>query len=69
MQHYFLDLIHFKHTGTRTKEKLLQLIDKMNLNGKDFFLIMDNDVTIVLCGKHMTNEFGIVWNDNEFQHY
>ncbi len=62
MQHYLLDLIHFEHyyTGTRTKEKLLQLIDKMNLNGKVLSLTMDNDVTIVFCDKHMTNEFGIV---------
>src|SRR6266540_990804 len=59
MQHYLLDLIHFEHhhTDTRTKEKLLQLIDEMNLNEK------------VLCDKYMTNEFGIVWNDSEFQHY
>ena len=71
MQHYLLDLIHFKHhhTGTRTKEKLFQLIDEMNLNGKVLSFTMDNDATMVLCGKHMTNEFGIVWNDSEFQHY
>ncbi len=71
MQHYLLDLIHFEHhhTGTRTKEKLLQLIDEMNLNGKVLSLTTDNDATMVLCGKHMTNEFGIVWNDSEFQHY
>jgi len=62
MQHYLLDLIHFKHhnTGTRIKEKLFQLIDKMNLNGKILSLTMDNDATIVLYGKHMTNEFDIV---------
>ncbi len=68
MQHYLLDLIHFKHhhTGTRIKEKLLQLIDEMNLNGKVLSLTMDNDATIVLCDKYMTNEFGIVWNDSEF---
>src|SRR6266540_1584307 len=71
MQHYLLDLIHFKHyhIGIRIKEKLLQLIDEMNLNGKILFLTTDNDTTMVLCGKHMTNEFGIVWNDSEFQHY
>ncbi len=62
MQHYLLNLIHFKHhhTGTRIKEKLFQLIDKMNLNGKILSLTMDNDATIVLYGKHMTNEFDIV---------
>ena len=62
MQHYLFDLIHFEyhHTGTRTKEKLLQLIDEMNLNGKVLSLTTDNDATMVLCGKHMTNEFGIV---------
>ncbi len=62
MQHYLLDLIHFEyhHTSTRTKKKLLQLIDEMNLNGKVLSFITDNDATIVFCGKHMTNEFGIV---------
>ncbi len=62
IQHYLLDLIYFEyyHTGTRTKEKLLQLINKMNLNGKVLFLTMNNDATIVFCDKHMTNEFGIV---------
>src|SRR6266542_5913502 len=71
MQHYLLDLIHFEHhhTGTRIKEKLLQLIDEMNINGKVLYLTMDNDATMVLCDKHMTNKFGIVWNDSEFQHY
>ncbi len=71
MQHYLLDLIHFEHhyTGIRTKEKLLQLIDEMNLNGKVLSLTTDNDATMVLYGKHMTNEFGIVWNDSKFQHY
>src|SRR6266542_6575029 len=71
IQHYLLDLIHFEHhhTGTRTKEKLLQLIDKMNLNGKVLSLTTNNDATMVLCGKYMTNECGIVWNDSEFQHY
>src|SRR6266508_3152606 len=64
MQHYLLDLIHFKHhhTGIRTKEKLLQLIDEMNLNEKILSLTMDNDATIVLCDKYMTNKFGIVLN-------
>ncbi len=38
----------------------------MNLNGKILSLIMDNDATIVLYDKHMTNEFGIDWNDSEF---
>src|SRR6266542_6088700 len=68
MQHYLLDLIHFEyhHTGTRTKEKLLQLIDEMNLNGKVLSLTTDNDATMVLCDKYMTNECGIVWNDSEF---
>ncbi len=68
MQHYLLDLIHFEHyhTGTITKEKLLQLIDEMNLNGKILSLTMDNDTIIVLCSKHMTNEFGIIWNDSKF---
>ena len=62
MQHYLLDLIHFKHhhTGTRIKEKLLQLIDEMNLNGKVLSLTMDNDTIIILYGKYMTNKFGIV---------
>src|SRR6266542_6684510 len=71
MQHYLLDLIHFKHhhTDTKTKEKLLQLIDEINLNGKVLSLTMDNDATMILCDKHMTNKFGIVWNDSEFQHY
>src|SRR6266498_984573 len=41
----------------------------MNLNGKVLSLTTDNDAIIVLCNKHMTNEFGIVWNDSEFQHY
>ena len=41
----------------------------MNLNRKVLSLTMDNDVTIVFCDKHMTNEFGIVWNDSEFQYY
>ena len=68
IQHYLLDLIYFKHhyTDIRTKEKLFQLINKMNLNGKILSLIMDNDATIVLYDKHMTNEFGIDWNDSEF---
>ena len=62
MQHYLLDLIHFEHhhIGTKTKKKLLQLIDEMNLNEKILSLTMDNDATIVLYGKHMTNEFDIV---------
>ena len=38
----------------------------MNLNGKVLSFTMDNDAIIVLCGKHMTNEFGIVWNDSKF---
>ncbi len=61
MQHYLLDLIHFEyhHTGTKIKEKLLQLIDKMNLNEKILSLTTDNNATIVLYGKYMTNEFGI----------
>ncbi len=41
----------------------------MNLNEKILFLTMDNDITIVLCDKYMTNKFNIVWNDSEFQHY
>src|SRR6266498_5375579 len=41
----------------------------MNLNGKVLSLTTNNDAIIVLCGKHMTNEFGIVWNDSEFQYY
>ena len=45
------------------------MIDEINLNGKVLSLTMDNDAIIVLYGKHMTNEFGIVWNDSEFQHY
>ncbi len=62
MQHYLLDLIHFEHhhTGTRIKEKLLQLIDEMNLNGKVLSLTTDNNAIMVLCNKHMTNEFDIV---------
>ena len=32
----------------------------MNLNEKVLSLTMDNDATIVLCDKHMTNEFDIV---------
>ncbi len=62
MQHYLLDLIHFKYhyTGTRTKEKLLQLINEMNFNGKVLSLITDNDAIMILCGKHMTNKFDIV---------
>ena len=71
MQHYLLDLIHFEHhhTGARTKEKLLQLINEMNLNGKVLSLTTDNDATIILCGKSMTNEFDITWNNNEFNHF
>ncbi len=41
----------------------------MNLNEKVLSLTMNNDITMVLCDKHITNEFDIVWNDNEFQHY
>src|SRR6266498_4960049 len=41
----------------------------MNLNGKILSLITDNNATIVLYDKHITNEFDIVWNDSEFQHY
>ena len=69
MQHFLLDLIHFEHhhTGVRTKEKLLQLIDEMNLNGKILSLTTDNDATIVLYGKNMTTEFEKTWNDEEFQ--
>ena len=71
MQYYLLDLIYFEHhhTGTKIKEKLLQLINEINLNGKVLSFTTDNDATMVLCDKHMTNEFDIVWNDSEFQHY
>jgi len=71
MRYFLLDLIHFEHhhTGIRTKEKLLQLIDEMNLNGKILSLTTDNDVTMVLCGKNMTTEFEETWNDEEFQHF
>ena len=71
MRHFLLDLIHFEHhhTGVRTKEKLLQLIDEMNLNGKILSLTTDNDATMVLCGKNMITEFGETWNDKEFQHF
>ena len=71
MRHFLLDLIHFEHhhTGIKTKEKLLQLIDEMNLNGKILSLTTDNDATMVLCGKNMITEFGETWNDKEFQHF
>ena len=41
----------------------------MNLNGKILSLTMDNDATMVLCGKNMTTEFEETWNDKEFQHF
>ena len=71
MQHYLLDLIHFEHhhTGARTKEKLLQLINEMNFNKKVLSLTIDNDATMILCDKSMTNEFDITWNNNEFNHF
>ncbi len=62
MQYYLFDLIYFKHyyTDTRIKEKLYQLIDKINLNEKILSLIMNNNLTIVFCDKHITNEFDII---------
>ena len=41
----------------------------MNFNEKVLFLITDNDAIMILCDKHMINEFDIVWNDSEFQYY
>src|SRR5215204_5920794 len=71
MRHFLLDLIHFEHhhTSVRTKEKLLQLIDEMNLNGKILSLTTDNNATMVLYDKNMITEFGKTWNNKEFQHF
>ena len=41
----------------------------MNLNKKVLSLTINNDVIIIFCNKYITNEFGIIWNDNEFQYY
>ena len=54
----FSSVFEHHHTGVRTKKKLLQLINKMNLNGKILSLTTDNDATMVLYGKNMTTEFG-----------
>ena len=53
----------------RIKEKLCQLIDEMNLNGKVLALTTDNDAKMVSCGNLMLCEFEEIYEDCDFHHY
>ncbi|CAG8678074.1 9738_t:CDS:2, partial [Ambispora gerdemannii] len=62
-------ILNQAYLGIRTKEKFLQLLDEMNLNGKILALIIDNDSKMILCGKLIIHKLNIKWNNCEFQHY